>query len=649
MLMLLLINLPLTSSTNCPSGCQCDESTNTATCTSATGLQSIDKSVPFQRLILSGLELTKVPAQLENIRNITDLDLSNNQLAEVNHLGKRIRHLNLSRNRITSAKLGKIPLFVESLNLTHNEITYLPPHLMKLRNLRHIELANNPINCTCETLHIRNWLTTRHVWTDQHVKCSAPVEFKGRPWLQVKQADVCHRPPSGAHNWDDYDEDENELMLGDEPRVDDAEEEDGDDLTKEFMPVDKEHPKKEPPMDIQNSDDEIDGSGDGSSPGIGADEVDSARELTNQVSGSGEESNETLTAVQFGQIQHSTDKYDEEEDGSGSGIGLPIDLIVPHNDFETENLGIFQGNEESSTVLSTTEDSDFIAPIRVPVEVSSETSTDESTDLLTEGKVQEPVVRADSDSQGTYILLAVLAIVLVSLIILVICRRKPDARNRRGKNDLEAARGRELLDMDKSLLGKPLEKNGHNPPERTPLMNDKSDADKVFADKPNNYAPAKPERTSLERPVMESFKPVPADRNKSKESLYENVPSNNNNNTVPLSNGNGPVRNGDPAGIHQPNHNVPSSQVDGEYPPANGAPNQLQPDSNGVDSPKAKRYSPIYVPTSPKSDRYSPVYSPETGRVKIKLTETPKPKTPILVTRSRSRAGDYITTPDQKF
>lgn len=34
------------------------------------------------------------------------------------------------------------------------------------------------------------------------------------------------------------------------------------------------------------------------------------------------------------------------------------------------------------------------------------------------------------------------------------------------------------------------------------------------------------------------------------------------------------------------------------------------------------------------------VYSHDTGRVKIKLAETARPKTPILVTRSRSNAGD---------
>jgi len=54
----------------------------------------------------------------------------------------------------------------------------------------------------------------------------------------------------------------------------------------------------------------------------------------------------------------------------------------------------------------------------------------------------------------------------------------------------------------------------------------------------------------------------------------------------------------------------------------------------------------VFLPEEAAPKRYSPVYSPETGRVKIKLMETPKPKTPMLVTRSRSNAGAYITTPN---
>ncbi|XP_001662247.2 protein windpipe [Aedes aegypti] len=667
--LLVLLNAITASSSSsyiCPKGCECNDAS--ITCTSVSGLRSIDKSLPIKRLVLSGLELKKIPAQLENIRNITELDLSNNHLSEVSHLGKRIRRLNLSQNRITSGKLVKIPQYVESLNLSHNEITYLPLYLMKLKNLRSIELANNPINCTCETLHIRNWLTTNHVWSDQHIKCSAPQEFKGKPWLQIKQSDVCNDARrNGGYNWDDY-EDENDLMMGDQAHLGDDEDEDEDDFKKEYLPVGEKVKSQDPPIEIQNDEELDDGSGNGSS--IGEEEKVEARKVADlsAVEGSGEYTGDN---VRVGQIQNAVE--DDEDEGSGSGAGVmpfgsrgigaeeATEGPLSETDFEDSTseekpitppngLGIFgKGLDDDTTASEGTESTEGIVPFVGAVDVSKGTTG--GTESPTEehkANISEQPTRADADSQGTYILLAILGIILVSLIVLVMCKRKPNSRNRRGKADLEAARGREMLDMDKNLLGKPLEKNGHKIPEQAPLMNDrdKSDYQKVFSDKPNNYPPAKPERTSLDKPTMESFKPITADRNKSKESLYENVPQNNNNNTVPLQNGNGPVGNGDLAGVHHPNHNVPSQDEEVFLPP-NGNPNQLHPES--VDSPKPKRYSPIYVPTSPKSDRYSPVYSPETGRVKIKLTETPKPKTPILVTRSRSRAGDYITTTDQKF
>ncbi|XP_055602754.1 protein windpipe [Uranotaenia lowii] len=657
-----------TVSFGCPRGCECNELN--ISCSTIAGLRGIEKNQPIQRLVLSGLELTKIPAQLENIKNITELDLSNNHLSEVNHLSKRVRKLNLSQNRITSGKLSKIPLYVEVLNLTHNDITYLPLHLMKLKKLRHIELANNPINCTCETLHIRNWLTTRHVWSDEHIKCSAPFEFKGRPWLQVKQSDVCHKidgRSGGGYNWDDY-EDENELMLGDQADLGDEEAEDDDDFKKEYFPVGEKVKRNEPPIEVQNDEAVDEGSGNGSSPDIGEEEKAEAEKvanLTEDLSSDGK--SETDAAVRVSQMQNAVEKEEEDDEGSGgSGGGILVfsDPKVVHedpNEVATEDgfveesdekpitapdgLGIFGRGLDDTTTASSTHGTEDSGPFSGRVQLGNTHGT-ESPVAGGEAHPIDPT-RADSDSRNTYVLLAILGIILVVLIVVVICKRKPDSRNRRGKNDIEG-RGREMQDMDKNLLGKPIEKNGHNPPERVPLMNDRNNSDfaKVFADKPNNYPPAKPERTSLEKPSMDTFKPIPADRNKSKESLYENIPQDNNN-TVPLQNGNGSLRNGDPAGVHHPNHQVPS-QNDDVFLPPNGNPANLLPEP--IDSPKPKRYSPIYVPTSPKSDRYSPVYSPETGRVKIKLTETPKPKTPILVTRSRSRAGDYITTTtDQKF
>uniref|UniRef100_A0A182M005 LRRCT domain-containing protein n=1 Tax=Anopheles culicifacies TaxID=139723 RepID=A0A182M005_9DIPT len=674
-----------TTTAKCPQQCTC-AADFTIRCTSVAGLRSLDKSQPIARLDLSGLELTKVPGALENVRNITELDLSDNRLAEVNHLGKRIRKLDLSHNRITSAKLARIPPSVESLNLTYNEITYLPLHLMKLKRLRYIELANNPINCTCETLHIRNWLTSRHVWSDEHIKCMAPAEFKGQPWLQVRQFDVCNpsvvEERKEGYRWDDY-EDDNELMLGDAAHQE-ANDEDEDDFKREYFPVGEKVKRNEPPILVENGEDE-DASGDG--PAIGEASSIGEEERRKVFDGPAEEGSGEEDSVSPRVIADVVDDAEVDEDrtddGSGSGGGLLVGFgHISHEDPHgtgsptdtkldeghsveeepeeapmefpdiKEDLGIFREDEEDvspETELAESEESTNARVMNGNAGVKKTVNDAGNTG----GSSEKPLVEGDAtvatqseeDNQKTYLLLAILGIIVVSLIIMVVCKRKPDSRNRRGKYDVETAngQGREMKEMNKNLLEKgPGDRNGHGgAPEQTPLMApDKPDYERVFGDPQKTaFSPVKPVRTSIEKP-MESFKPIAAERLTNEP--VQGAPATDNNNTTGLPNGNGALHNGDaPAGVHKPNH-VPSTNGDVTDPDGHLA--------VPMESPRSKRYSPIYVPTSPKSDRYSPVYSPETGRVKIKLTETPKPKTPILVTRSRSRAGDIITTmDDQKF
>uniref|UniRef100_A0A182QNB9 LRRCT domain-containing protein n=1 Tax=Anopheles farauti TaxID=69004 RepID=A0A182QNB9_9DIPT len=669
------------STSKCPLECQC-ETNGTIRCTSVAGVRSLEKSLPIARLDLSGLELTKIPPALENMRNITELDLSGNRLAEVSHLGRRIRKLNLSHNRITSAKLARIPLNVESLNLTHNDITYLPLHLMKLGKLRYIELAHNPINCTCETLHIRNWLTSRHVWSDQHIKCMAPADFKGQPWLQVRQQDVCNpsvvEERKGGYRWEDY-EDENDLMLGDGAHLDEAQEkedEDEDDFKREYFPVGEKVKRNEPPIVVdtnEETDGEDDASGGGPAIGESSIGVEERRQALEAGAIGDEGSGETDTARVIPAVDVVDDGEEEDGDGSGSGGGLllgfghisafdgdssspaPIDEVGEESEEApleipsiSDGLGIFRDekDEEVAEVGTTAEETTSEGAVMMAAAgVGAGAGGLQKTAILVKpedsgaGASGTSAVEDESqDNQNTYILLAILGIIVVALIVTVVCKRKPDSRNRRSKYDVETAngQGREMKEMNKNLLEKvPAERNGHGgaPPEQTPLMAPTSDYDKVFADpRKTAFSPVKPQRASLEKPPMESFKPIAAER-RTPTDPETATPTPDNNNTLPNGNGH-------PAGVHKPL--VPSPN--GDVTDADG---QL---AVPLESPRSKRYSPIYVPTSPKSDRYSPVYSPETGRVKIKLTETPKPKTPILVTRSRSRAGDIITTmDDQKF
>ncbi|XP_031620447.1 protein windpipe-like [Contarinia nasturtii] len=132
--------------------------------------------------------------------------------------------------------------------------------------------------------------------------------------------------------------------------------------------------------------------------------------------------------------------------------------------------------------------------------------------------------------------------------------------------------------MDKNNLGKPIQ----NPVEFIPLIPDKHDQEK---------------KTNLcngEEPLLQKL-------NEDKDIKSEATPT------------------------------MPTQQLNGN---AKHVPNGVHSDKINDNANDQKQFQPI----SPKPSRYSPVYSHDTGRVKIKLIETTRPKTPILVTRSADNA-----------
>ena len=238
--LVLLFLVTFTSQTSltefdCPNECVCDETKFSAKCENIDALiesYSIKSHhhaarknfMPIKSLDLSNNQLTKISSQLELLVNLTELNLSHNQLTQVHKLNLRhLETLDLSHNRITSAKLSKLPKNIVNLNLSHNEITYLPSDFMKLKKLRSLELTENPLNCSCDTLMIRNWITYQHVWSDKIIKCASPQMFKGQPWLQARQNEICFEGLStttqqSKYNWDELED--NEVMMGDQPQPD---------------------------------------------------------------------------------------------------------------------------------------------------------------------------------------------------------------------------------------------------------------------------------------------------------------------------------------------------------------------------------------------------------------------------------------------
>lgn len=324
--------------------------------------------------------------------------------------------------------------------------------------------------------------------------------------------------------------------------------------------------------------------------------------------------------------QASEDGHDDEDSGSGDDTSYinnaeEASSLVPNSSDNDDASGDSSGDHINL---------DLSTPIGIFVD---ETTTGAPLAPGLQKNIVDPVENAATDSQlgavdkasssennGTYILLAAIGILLVSLIAFVAMQNRKEKRNSRRNYDVEKEEGRnggtELQDMDKALLGKPIEKNGNGKHENSPLI--------------GNYEPP---AITVDEPLQDSPR-----KDKSQQSLYENnLPNGNGNAFEPI----------EPVHATPSNGGVPRSPDSDEevFHPATD--NINGPESLNVSPEPPKRYSPIYSPTSPRSARYSPVYSPETGRVKIKLTETPKPKTPVVVTRSRSRAGDgYVNTPN---
>jgi len=154
------------------------------------------------------------------------------------------------------------------------------------------------------------------------VICSYPLEFRGRPWLQLKQDEICKKE---QYQWFDSETDENELMMGDQPAAASGEHEDEDELAKDFLPIDRKivatsKKARSPQEPLPN--DQVEGSGDLSERNM---ELQVPTEDVAEPEAA--ESQVAKTVVDTPEIEENIVKDDDEDaEGSGSGGGL---LIIP--------------------------------------------------------------------------------------------------------------------------------------------------------------------------------------------------------------------------------------------------------------------------------------------------------------------------------
>lgn len=555
----LFLAIGFTVAFTCPEQCSCVEVPRRgyayihAKCTALDGLKKLGKTPELHSLDLSSSNLTKINNQLDKLTNLSKLDLADNRLSEINVLStKRIRVLNLSGNRIPSGKLSKIPSTVKNLNLSNNDITILEESFKHFTQLRSLELADNPLNCTCETLEIRNWLQERQVWTEKPIRCAAPIQFKGWSWLQVSQSKVCD--PNGIEtprmlpfSEQANDPSLNDLMMGDDPNVhhtDDISEND-----EGFLPVSVNGPRtKRKDDDLDDSYEE--GSGDN-------DEIVTKTTETNDhtemYEGSGHE--QPIVPIDLdGDDQSSNEDQPNETENDQDAVDDSISHI--------ENEQLKENNNVTETPVPQENDANTIVPpiVEDPI-VPIESKTNDAEFIQTNGENKDSdqgesanLGSSEQVQQGntTYIVLGVMLVLLVVLILYVSAKRtKTNTKNRRNNNDIESP-AQEMLTMDKNNLGKPIQ----SPVEFIPLIPENHEHDKKI------------NLCNGEEPLLQKLTEVENENGDVKKTNDKHL------------NGNAkPVQNGVQNGLH-PENNIDDKAVK----------DQRQHQSI---SPKPSRYSPV--------------------------------------------------------
>ncbi|XP_041975346.1 protein windpipe [Aricia agestis] len=668
----------------CPDKCICSttrDSLHRATCSSLPDLYKYtlrQKHHNINILDLSHNNITKITHELDRLTEVVTLDLSTNGLTDINkflHNAKKLVHLNLAHNRIQSMSLLHLPTSISSLDLTNNLMKNVPSDVNHLASLEHLELAGNPLECSCENIIARDHLIANGVFID-HVKCSGPANLKGKSWLELKTKELCKVPT--------FDMD---MMMGDQPF--DAVQIGEETTALRSMPLtantDLEDGKVISDTAHENDNDDDDNVqfmkvGHYSSPS-----------RTHEIEGSGEAESTTMIDIiepieerkMYNNLMMSEDMLpvnnvkttEDPDEGSGEGSGFgyidfnhetdkgiitttPVveDFFPPTipNVFEEDSENdtgmdfpmhtpptIYQGGSDWHKKV-VTEEPTLSTMKAVTLEATRDTTVSEQIRITQPSEVLDQASRNEENGPthktGTYVCIALIVVLLVGLIGFAITksqmRKRRDRRLlRHQKRDVEKA-SKEMVDMNKSLLGKPAvaetpnEKITNGKYELVPTheVHQKKDKNGDLSHG-KKYDESNGLRTDSPRDTNQN-KNSSKDNNLTPDVLPPQETSFDSDVVAPTSR-----KDTNTNSISSDEYFVPINDDDATRINGNLESDTSQPLING---------DPDYL--SP-SREYVPVYSPDMGRVRIKMTETPKPKTPVLVTRSRSNAGDIIITP----
>lgn len=179
----------------------------------------------LQRIFLRNCSLTLVEKDAFHDLNImVEVDLSHNQLhrfhPETFTNNEKLRSLSLSHNPLEKLEAHQFPPLpnlrslelvkcqlemvdkkafmhlskLETLKLSANKFTNLKPEVfLPLNKLKSLDLQDNPWNCDCRLLALRDYLSEANL-NSTLTLCTEPEHLKGKPWSRLAAEDFACKP-----------------------------------------------------------------------------------------------------------------------------------------------------------------------------------------------------------------------------------------------------------------------------------------------------------------------------------------------------------------------------------------------------------------------------------------------------------------------
>lgn len=225
------------------------QNSTTAWCNQLKDLKQIETH-DLETLSAPVVQDVLVPGLFDNLTSLRHLDLSGGDLKKIEPGSFRalsnLKSLDLSDNRIEYLALASLEglAHLRSLNLRKNGVQQLPPALGRLKNLKHLDIHGNPLECNCATLKVRDLIVQRGVTMSKKVLCAGPGNMKGTSLMKPNAAIICSFEQQDREMQNDQAEGSGDPDLGSGDVLDELSEEEEDEYV-EINNSTSEKPKEE--------------------------------------------------------------------------------------------------------------------------------------------------------------------------------------------------------------------------------------------------------------------------------------------------------------------------------------------------------------------------------------------------------------------